>query len=64
MSTQENNVTKKARGRPRGAIKAPTTLVRIPEAVMVQVDAWIARQPDPKPTRPDAVGALIRSALE
>jgi hypothetical protein len=61
--TQEIHVTKKSRGRPRGATKEPTAIVRIPESVVVSVDEWIARQPEPKPSRPDAVGLLIKRGL-
>jgi len=38
-------------------------LVRIPPAKYAELDAWIARQPEPKPTVPAAIRHLMDKAL-
>jgi len=45
---------------PVGAV--PVT-VRIPPANLKPLDAWIAAQPDPKPSRPEAIRRLIEVGL-
>jgi hypothetical protein len=37
---------------------------RMPIALSQLIDDWIARQPDPKPSRPEAVRRLVEKALE
>jgi hypothetical protein len=37
--------------------------VRIPPPLQATLDAWIERQPDPKPTVPDALRRLAYKAL-
>lgn len=64
MNEQLINVAKKSRGRPRGAVKPATVSVRVPEAVIKQVDRWLDQQPDPKPRRPEAVAALLEAGLK
>jgi hypothetical protein len=49
---------RKSRGHP--AVGATPITVRLPPNQLAGLDAWIARQSDPKPTRPEA----IRRALE
>ena len=41
-----------ARGRPR--VNATPVNVRLPPAELDALDAWIATQPEPRPTRPTA----------
>jgi len=36
---------------------------RMPIALSHLIDDWIARQPDPKPSRPEAVRRLVEKAL-
>ena len=52
---------KKPRGRPR--IDATPIGLRLPPDQLARLDAWIASQPAPKPTRPEAVRRLIDTAL-
>lgn len=62
MSEQELTVTKK-RGRPKGTgTKPPTTVVRLPVATVELVDRWIVLQPEPKPSRTEAIEMLIAKA--
>jgi len=59
MSKQELSVTKK-RGRPKGTgTKPPTAVIRLPVSVIAQIDGWIARQPEPKPSRAEAIEQLV-----
>jgi hypothetical protein len=59
MAGQDISVTK-IRGRPRSE---PTGVVRLPLSVFEKVDAWIAAQPDPKPSRPEAIRRFVDKAL-
>jgi hypothetical protein len=38
--------------------------VRIPDHQLAALDAWIAVQPAPKPTRPEAIRRLLWAGLE
>jgi metal-responsive CopG/Arc/MetJ family transcriptional regulator len=38
--------------------------VRIPAELNAKLDAWIERQPDPKPSRSEAIRRLLESALD
>jgi metal-responsive CopG/Arc/MetJ family transcriptional regulator len=40
------------------------TGVRIPAELNAKLDAWIERQPDPKPSRSEAIRRLLERALE
>lgn len=62
MTKQDFSVTKK-RGRPQGRVKPPTSVLRLPDDLLEKIDAWIAAQPDPKPSRPEAVRTLVEAAL-
>jgi hypothetical protein len=53
--------TRKSRGRPR--INATQVAVRIPPGDLARLDAWIAAQPEPKPSRPEAIRRLVEKAL-
>ena len=48
-------------GRPR--VDATPVTVRVPPAQLAPLDAWIAAQPDPKPSRPEAIRKLLDGAL-
>ena len=54
---------KRPPGRPRTGI-TPHTGVRIPAELNAKLDAWIERQPDPKPSRSEAIRRLLDRALE
>jgi hypothetical protein len=54
---------KRPRGRPRTGRDPPIT-VRIPKELEAAITAWIDRQPDPKPSRSEAIRRLIEGGLE
>ncbi len=41
----------------------PGVMVRMPHAAIDVLDDWIAAQPDPKPSRPEAIRRLVEKAL-
>lgn len=49
-------------GRP--PVNATPVTVRIPPDQLAAVDAWIAAQPEPKLTRPEAIRRLVERGLE
>jgi hypothetical protein len=53
---------KRRPGRPRTGI-TPLTGVRIPADLDAKLNAWIAVQPEPKPSRSEAIRRLLESAL-
>jgi hypothetical protein len=54
--------TRKRRGRPPTGIGGNVGLRLYPE-LQAGLDAYIAGQPDPKPSRPEAIRALLRDSL-
>jgi hypothetical protein len=44
-------------------VGAKSVNVRVPPADLAQFTAWIDRQPEPKPTLPEALRRLARKAL-
>jgi len=54
---------KRPPGRPRTGI-TPLTGLRIPAELNAKLDAWIGRQPEPKPSRSEAIRRLLERALE
>ena len=50
------------RGRPR--VDATPVTVRIPPDQLAPLDAWIADQPDPKPSRPEAIRTAVTEHLK
>jgi hypothetical protein len=48
-------------GRPR--IDATQLAVRMPPENLARLDSWIAAQPVPKPSRPEAIRRLVDKAL-
>ena len=53
---------KRRPGRPRTGI-TPITGVRIPAELEAKLAAWIERQPEPKPSRSEAIRVLIQRGL-
>ena len=45
------------------AIDATQLSVRMPPEKLARLDAWIAKQPRPKPSRPEAIRRLVEQAL-
>jgi hypothetical protein len=56
-------LSKKTRGRPRTGINKLIG-VRLTPDLLQRIDAWIEAQPDPKPTRPEAIRVLLRERLD
>ena len=54
---------KRPRGRPRTGI-GPVLSLRLYPEQEVKLNAWIERQPDPKPSRADALRRLVEKGLE
>ena len=50
------------RGRPPTG-KGTQVQVRLQPKQLAKLDAWIKRQPKPKPTRPEAIRQLIQKQL-
>jgi Arc/MetJ-type ribon-helix-helix transcriptional regulator len=53
---------KKKRGPPATG-KTPIAALRLPETMSLQIDAWIAAQPEPRPSRSEAIRRLLAKAL-
>lgn len=53
---------KRSRGRPKTGI-GPNIGLRLYPELDAALDAWIAKQPDPKPSRPEAIRRILREAL-
>jgi metal-responsive CopG/Arc/MetJ family transcriptional regulator len=52
---------KSFRGRPK--VDSEMIRSRLQRRLLDRLDAWIARQPEPKPSRPEAIRRLIEKAL-
>ena len=63
MSDQQVFAQKQGRGRPRGNVKPATIALRLPVDVLHSVDVWIAAQPEPRPTRSEAITRLLAEVL-
>jgi hypothetical protein len=62
MSMKSTRRAKKTRmGRPR--VDATPVNTRFPPTELAKLDTWIANQPDPKPSRPEAVRRLVELAI-
>jgi hypothetical protein len=53
---------KKKIGRPK--VDSELLRARMERALIDRLDAWIASQPDPKPSRPEAIRRLVEKVLE
>ena len=62
MGTSIRDIAKKSRGRPRSTGLGTGILVRMHDQLDA-LDAWIAKQDDPKPTRPEAIRRLVGLGL-
>ena len=54
-------VNRKKRGRPR--VDSTLVGVRLPPDQLAILDAWVDVQPDPKPSRPEAIRQLLQLSL-
>jgi hypothetical protein len=48
-------------GRPR--VDSEDVHVRLPRPAVDALDAWIAEQPEPRPSRPEAIRRILSQAL-
>jgi hypothetical protein len=62
MGKSIRDIAKKSRGRPRSTGLGTGILVRMHDQLDA-LDAWIAKQDDPKPTRPEAIRRLVGLGL-
>jgi hypothetical protein len=62
MGTSIRDIAKKSRGRPRSTGLGTGILVRMHDQLDA-LDTWIAKQDDPKPTRPEAIRRLVELGL-
>jgi hypothetical protein len=53
----------KKRGRPKTTGKGQQIGVRFLPPALDTIDSWIEAQPDPKPSRPEAIRRLVEKAL-
>jgi len=61
---QSNSDNPKSRGRPKTTGKGQLIGVRLLPPALTVLDAWILAQPDPKPSRPEAIRRLLTAALD
>ena len=61
MAKAVNDAGGLGRGRPR--IDAVPLTVRMPPAQLEALDTWIAKHPDPKPSRPEAIRKILAEYL-
>ncbi|NUJ81163.1 hypothetical protein HUN39_14185 [Methylocystis sp. FS] len=52
---------KAKRGRPQ--VDSEAVNVRLERAALEAIDGWIAAQPEPRPSRPEAIRRLLEKAL-
>jgi len=55
---------KRPPGRPRGRKFGETLPLRLSPEMLADIDAWIAAQPYPKPSRSEAIRRLLTAALD
>jgi hypothetical protein len=58
-----DNRKKRGRGRPKTTGIGTLVGVRMSDSELSGVDAWIERQEDPKPSRPEAIRRLVQKTL-
>jgi len=63
MAKQETVITRKRPGPPPTGTGHLVGVRLLPPA-LAALDAWIAAQPDPKPSRPEAIRRLLTAALD
>ncbi len=61
--TSQTVITQKKRRGPQPTGKGELVGVRLHEPMLGAIDAWIAEQPEPKPSRPEAIRNGLKSWL-
>jgi hypothetical protein len=54
---------KRGRGRPKTGI-GPNIGLRLYPELEAALDAWITEQPEPKPSRPEAIRRILKTAFD
>jgi metal-responsive CopG/Arc/MetJ family transcriptional regulator len=62
MPRQQKSLTKK-RGRPSGVTHSDFVGLRLPKALISSLDKWIKQQPDPRPSRSEAIRRALADWL-
>lgn len=62
MTAIADSEKRRGRGRPETGI-GPAIGLRLHPELSNDLDAWIAAQPEPKPSRPEAIRILMKQAL-
>ena len=62
-STLNDNTNHKKIGRPVTTGKGELIGVRLHEPALGDLDTWIASQPEPRPSRPEAIRRILAEAL-
>lgn len=62
MADTIDDIKKRGRGRPRTGI-GPIIGLRLHPDLDADLDAWIAKQPPPTPSKPAAIRQLLKMAL-
>ena len=62
MSSMGADEKKRGRGRPETGI-GPNIGLRLYPDLDAELERWIAAQPEPKPSKPEAIRQLLRQAL-
>jgi hypothetical protein len=62
LSRKERDMKSTMPSSPTAKIE-PIDESRLPETLGIRIDAWIARQPEPRPSRAEAVRRLLDEAL-
>ena len=61
MSSSISRTEKRSRGRPR--TDATSIHLTLPPEPLTALDAFVAAQPEPRPSRPEAIRFLLRDSL-
>ena len=62
-SIADNKKSMKKRGRPKTTGSGELIGVRIHELMLSAIDAYIAAEPEPRPTRPEAIRRILAEVL-
>ena len=63
MAAIDDSKKKRGRGRPETGI-GPTIGLRLHPELASDLDAWIEEQPEPKPSKPQAIRTLMQKGLD
>jgi len=64
MRASSADIPVKRPGRKKTTGRGEGLLVRLQAEPLSRLDGWIAEQPDPKPSRPEAIRRMLAMVLE